>query len=483
MAGIIAFGAYVPRYRLDRKLIFKAMGWFNPATFGAARGEKAVANHDEDSITMAVAAARDLLAGRDTQEIDALYLASTTLPYAERQNAAIVAAALDLQPGDRSMDIGGSLRAGTSALLTALDAVRAGDCSKALVCAADGRLGKLGGKSEHVFGDGAASFLMGTDGVIAEFLGGASMSADLADHRRSSSDRFDRSWEERWIRDEGYIKLIEAAATACLDRCGLDPPDIDRVVVACPDHRALGVFARRWGLPRERFQDNLVAGVGDTGAALAPMMLAAALEQASPGEKVLVLGYGSGADALLFETTDAISLAPRGLGISGHLACKAELGSYEKFAVFRRLLPLDLGIRGESMAPTAFSVLWRDRSTVLSLHGNRCTRCGTPHFPPNRICIHPECGAVDEMEEYPFASREGRLFTYTADMLAFSFDPPQLYGLVDFEGGGRLFLDLTDCSRDELKVGMPVSLSFRRKYLDEQGGVHGYFWKARPRPS
>ena len=85
------------------------------------------------------------------------------------------------------------------------------------------------------------------------------------------------------------------------------------------------------------------------------------------------------------------------------------------------------------------------------------------------------------MERYRFSDRRGRLFTYTRDNLAFSPCPPAMYGMIDFDGGGRYWFDLTDCEPDSLEVDMPVVMSFRRKYLDEPRGISGYFWKASPR--
>ncbi len=472
MAGITSYGVYVPRYRLDRRLIFRAMGWFNPSTASAARGTKAVANYDEDSLTMAWAAAWPLV---DGEAPGAMYLASTTLPYSERQNSAIVAAALDLPDDTRTMDVTGSTAAGIEALAAALR-----EPGPVLVTSSDVRLGKPGGKAEHLFGDAAAAFMVGDDGVQARLLGMTSLHRDFVDKRRPAGEPFAHGWEERWVRDEGYVKLVLAGLTDCLGRCGVEPAEVDRWVVAVPDVRAAKAMSRRLGVPVERFQDNLVRTIGDTGAALGPMMLAAALEQAGPGEKILVAGYGSGVDVLLFETTDLISRGPSGPGLQERLEATVPLEPYERYTVFRGLVPLDVGIRGESVAPTAFSVLWRDREAMLSLHGNRCKRCGTPQFPPQRICVNPGCGAIDEHEPYPFARRAGKIFTYTADMLAFTYDPPALYGLVDFEGGGRLFLDFTDCTPDDLAVGAQVEMVFRRKYLDEARGVHGYFWKAKP---
>jgi len=480
MAGIVSFGAYIPRLRLSRKLIHQAMGWFNPATASAARGERAVANHDEDSLTLLVAAGRDALAGRERTQVDGLVVASTSLPYAERQNGAIAAAALDLPEGARTTDLGGSTRSGTSAVLAGLDAVAAGSCREVLVAAADCRQARSGSRQEHLYGDAGAALLLGDEGCLATLVASASVHADLGDLRRPVGEEFPRLWEERWARDEGPARFLRQAAQECLRRADVAPAALARVVVAGADARLAGALLKKLGLPPDRLQDNLASTVGDAGAALPLLLLAAALEQAAPAEDILVLSYSSGADALLFRTTDRIADSRPARGVAGHLARRSPLESYEKLLAFRRLLPLELGIRGETVAPTALSVLWRNRRAFYGLYGHRCTRCGTPHFPPLRTCVVPGCGAVDEFSPYPFADRTGTLFTYTSDNLAFSVDPPALYGLVDYAGGGRLFLDLTDCRAEELAVGLSVEPTFRRKYLDPAGGVHGYFWKACP---
>lgn len=117
---------------------------------------------------------------------------------------------------------------------------------------------------------------------------------------------------------------------------------------------------------------------------------------------------------------------------------------------------------------------------ILGLVGFKCGRCGTPQYPPQEICANPNCGAVGEMDVYRFSDKKGHLFTYTGDVLAFSPSPPAIYCTVDFEGGGRWLFDLTDCDLDSLEVGMPVEMTFRRKYHDVSRGVHAYFWKAMP---
>ncbi len=481
MPGITAYGAYLPWQFLDRKRIFSAMGWFSPATFGVARGHKAVANHDEDSLTLAVAAARDCLAGEDAFELDALVVASTTLPYQERQNAAVAAAALNAGDALRCQDVTGSLRCGTTALLDALDGVAAGSLSRALVTAADSRLGKMGGPAEHVLGDAAAAVAVGDEGVLAELVASTSVSADFPDHLRAAGDRFDRVWEERWVASAGYARLLPQAVGALLDQAGLEPGDVEHYALACPAPRVLAGLGKRLGVPPERLQDNLAGEVGDAGAALPLLMLVGALESAAPGDRIVLAGFGSGCDALLLRCTDRLPEARDGRrGLAGHLAIRAELDSYEKYAVFRRLLPLEVGIRGEANPITAQSVLARDRCAILGLMGGRCKTCGTPQYPVERVCANLECRTYDHMEPYAFSGRPATAFTFTGDNLAFSLDPPAIYGLVDFEGGGRMQLDFTDCRLPELSMGLPLELVFRRKYLDEQRAMSGYFWKARP---
>src|SRR4030042_879564 len=121
MVGIKSYGAYIPRYRINHNTIFLSVGFLG--TFPAP-GENAVANYDEDTLSMAVAADIDCLSGMERERVDGLYLATTSQPYLLRQNSAIVATALDLQPGIRTADFVGSTKAGTSALLSACDAVK-----------------------------------------------------------------------------------------------------------------------------------------------------------------------------------------------------------------------------------------------------------------------------------------------------------------------------------------------------------------------
>lgn len=142
MKGITNYGVSLPYYRIKRETILEAMGWFNPGLAALKSGEKAVANHDEDSLTLAVAAGQSCFSDVDRSGIDALYLASTTLPYQERSNAGIALGALNLPPECMTAEFGAEVKCGVTALTSALSKE---DDNSALVCASDCRLGKSGG--------------------------------------------------------------------------------------------------------------------------------------------------------------------------------------------------------------------------------------------------------------------------------------------------------------------------------------------------
>jgi 3-hydroxy-3-methylglutaryl CoA synthase len=477
--GILDYGVCLPHYRIRRKTIQEAMGWFNPSLAGLAQGEKAVANHDQDSLALAVGAGMDALADLDRGRVEVLFLASTTLPYQERSNAAIAAAALDLPPEARTAEFSGDLKAGVSALVSAL---REDNPGLVVVAASDCRLGMAGGANETLFGDAAAALVVGDGDPVAVLRGHHVLTCDFADHRRAHGDAFVRSWEERWVREEGYTRFIPQVIKGLLEGCGLTPDQIARVIFppgggGGRDH---GALAKLLGLNADQIQDPLTAAVGHSGAAHPLLMLAGALEAARPGDRIAMVGYGSGAEALLLEVTEALSGLKRRHKLQRDLAYRREMDSYPKYLAFKGAVRKEAGIRGEEIAPTSLSLTWRERDSVLRLAGGRCRACGTPQFPRERICVNPECGALDHMDDYPFSRLQARLFTYTADHLAYCEDPPQLYGIVDFDGGGRYWFDLTDCQLSSLQVGQPLAMTFRRKYQDPARGLYGYFWKAMP---
>ncbi len=480
MAGICSYGGYVPRYRLDRKKIFQSMGWMNAATFGLARGEKAIANFDEDALTMAVSAGMNLLDGEDRSKLEGCYVASTTMPFKERQNAGVIAGALAMEDNVRSADFSGSLKSGTTALISAIEAVESGRINNIVVCASDSRLGKMGSPQEMIFGDAAAAFLVGTENVIAEFKGSYSLTYDFVDHYRGKTAIFDRQWEERWIRDLGYDKFIPQAVAGLLEKTGLKITDFAKVIYPCYFPAERRKLNKTLGLEDGVVQDEMLGEVGETGSAQPMIMLAKALEEAKPGDKILVLSFGNGCDAICLEVTDAIKNVTGKRGISECLANRAELDNYTKYIAWRNMAPIEIGLRGEEDTWTRWSLSWRSRKAILGLCGTKCKKCGTTQFPPQRICVNPDCGAIDQMEDFYFSDKRGKIFSYTGDNLAASFNPPNIYGNIEFDVGARYMFNITDCDLDMLKIGMPVNFSFRIKYYDANRDITRYFWKAVP---
>jgi hydroxymethylglutaryl-CoA synthase len=471
MAGIASYGAYIPIYRLNRAEITNAWGGMFPVP-----GEKAVAGYDEDSITMAVAAARDCLKGVDRSKVDRLYFASTTSPYKEKMAASIVAGALGLRRDLYAMDFAGSLRAGTNALRAAIDAVDAKAAKCVLVTCAETRLGAPKGDKEITFGDGAAAFLVTSTGVAANIEGSYAIFQEFHENWRSDKDTFVRSWEERFIREAGYTKLVPEAIGVAMKQCKVAAADITKAAIFAADPRLLGNVAGKIGFdPMAQLQDPMFMTVGNTGAALPLMMLVAAMEDAKAGDRLMCVGYGDGCDVLIMKTTEGIEKIKDKRGIKHHLEAKKMIPNYMKYVLWRGLMETDPPSR-PPINHISVPALWRDREWGLSLTGQRCKNCKTPQYPPQRVCVI--CQAQDNFEPYHFTDVKATLTSFSHDNLAASIDPPTTIAAVDFVEGGRIIFNMTDRDPEEVKTGMPLEMVFRQVHYWE--GIHNYWWKCAP---
>jgi 3-hydroxy-3-methylglutaryl CoA synthase len=475
--GITGFGAYIPRLRLERQRIVDANTWINAGLKAYARGARSMCNWDEDAVTMAVDAARDGLSGVDRSTLHAVHVASTSLPFSDRQNAGVIAEALNLPEAVATLDIGSSQRAGTSALVNALSAARTAK-GPVLVVAAEHRRTRTGSVEEVLYGDGAAALLVGKERVIAKPLGAYSLSVDFVDHYRGQNHEFEYGWEERWVRDEGYLKIAPRAIERALAEARVAPEAIDRFILPCPLARVPEAVAQAVGIRADAVADSLQADCGMTGAAHPILQLAHALEMSKPGDRILVAGWGQGLDVVVLEVTDAIrELAPR-RGVGGALRRRRAETNYDKFMTFNGLLNKDLGKRAEGDRQTALSTLYRNRGMLTGFVGGKCGTCGTVQFPRAHYCVSPDCDALDSQSTHPMADTPGRVLTWTADFLTFSPDPPAYFGMVEFEGGGRVMLDFSDVDPETLDIGVPIRMQFRIREIDDERGFRKYFWKA-----
>ena len=482
MFGINAYGAYIPRARLQKSVMAEANQWFDASLGGLAKGERAICNWDEDSITMAVEAGQDCLSLLDPASVDTLYLASTSFPFSDRQNSVLVGDALNLGNQLKALDIAASQRCATSALIALLE--RGGDGKEnALLVASEHRRSRAGSRQEMLWGDAAAALGIGGDEVIAEYLGSVSIADNFVDHYRGEGESIDYDWEERWIRDEGFLRAVPQAVEALLEKTGVAVADIAHFVMPSDQSRAPGAVAKKLGIKAEALIDNHIERCGVAGAAHPLLLLTAALEAAKPGELILVTGFGQGVDAILLRATDKIASRRPATGFAGALQRRREDRNYQRFLSFNDLVDREIGKRGETDKQSYLTAMYRRDKLLTRFSGGKCRECGTVQVPKERYCVNPECHALDSQDDYPLAGVSGRIKTWTADRLTFDWNPPAYFGMVEFEGGAKLMMDFTEVQAGAVESGVAVTPHFRIRQFDPQRGFRKYFWKAIPEQS
>lgn len=476
MPGIIDFGSYLPYYRLKRRDIGAA--WALTQAMPLLLGERTVASFDEDSATMAVEAVLNCLAGRDNNPIDGLFFASTSPPLAEKSSAALIAAACDLTGVTRSADFGHSLRAGTTALQAALDAVKAGSAQNIVVVAADMRQAAPGTIHEAVFGDGAAAILVGQgEAVLLDLVAQYHLSAPVIDAWRPAHARYLRTDDEAYTTAKGYNALTTQALDGLLAKASANTPpaQIDHVIASAPDGRSYMNLARKSPLAPAFNQEPLLMQAGNLGTASVLAQLASVLEsgQVKPGQTIALVGYGDGADAFLFRATEALARRAPRRRVMDWLARKAYLPSYNLALFFRE------GVKGKEPYPvdlepwTSLPLQHREQISLLNFHGVQCEACGAVWWPIRSHCY--ECGG-QAMRDIKL-SRRGKVASYTTEWATPSPLPPTGMVVVDNEAGGRLTTPLCDGAPDSLKIGAEVEFTLR--ILHQAKGLPHYTWKVR----
>lgn len=476
ISGIKSFGAFIPRRRLQRAAIAAAHSWAFPSLKGLGKGERSMCGWDEDVITMAVEAGRDCLRGGSVEAIASLALASTTAPYSDINNAMFVGAALRLPTSASAGDVGGSTRAGLSALITACNSNAAGD---ALVIASEKRSAKPGSVQEMQVGCGAGAVAVGSgDGLLARFLGSETVSVPFIDHFRKAGTDFDYSWEERWIRDEGIAKIVPQAVSRLLKRINVAADKLAHFGLSGGPAKSDAAVAKMLKLAPEKILPDMQAQVGDTGAAQPLLLLVAALEKAKAGEVIVIGSFAQGCEVVAFEMLqDAPAVAGR-RGLAGSIANRIEETAYLKLLSNDGHIDLDWGMRAETDHKTALTQLYRSADQIFGLVGGKCTACEQVQFPRMPTCVN--CGASDTQKPYGLADEPAKVATHTADWLQYSPSPPLYMGLVQFDCGARLLMEVVDVGPKGLDVGTPLAMTFRMKERDRLRGWDRYFWKATP---
>jgi 3-hydroxy-3-methylglutaryl CoA synthase/uncharacterized OB-fold protein len=463
--GIVAAAGYVPFRRLQRAEIAKTFG------AGGGKGTRAVASYDEDTTTMGVEAGRYALRCAPGVTVDELWFSTAAPAYLDKTNATAIHAALRLDTSAPALDLGGAARSAIGALRLALE--RSGNT---LVVTADRRDGLPTGPDEAAGGDGAAAVLVGDGGgsapVIAEYLGSGTATEEFVDRWRTPGDARSKVWEERFGETK-YVPLGEQAWNAALKAAELTPDQVDRVVVTGLHARAVRSLTKRLGARDGAVVDDLAASVGNTGAAHASLLLAGALETSEPGAVIAVVVLADGAEVLLFRTTDALGAYSAARPVAAQIETAADL-PYGKFLSWRDMVTVEPPRRPEPSRISA-SAAGRSEEWKLGFVGSKERGSGDLHLPPARVSA---TGAVDEMDPAPMAEVAATVVTFTVDRLAYSPSPPIVFAVVDFDGGGRFPVELTDVDADAVAIGDRVEMTFRRLFTAD--GIHNYFWKARP---
>lgn len=477
--GIVAFGGYVPQLRLHRSAASKANAWANPSLRGLAKGTRAFASWDEDAVTMAVEAGRDAWPLEHRERLRGIVLASTTPPFADRLNAGIAAGALGLGHGVLALDMGGSMRAGTSALIAG-QALSAATSGPVLVAAAEMRRAKPGSAQEFANGDAAAAIVLGNEGVLAETVATHSVAHDFVGHFRSSGEPHDYGWEERWVREEGYLKIAVAAGQEVLAKGGVDAGNIDTFLLPTSLSRVDAAIAKALGIAAEAIGDSLKDGLGYAGAAHGLLMLASALERAEPGQIILLLDFANGCDAILLRTTEAIKEFRPQRGIARWHDAGVETEDYMRFLSYKGEVALEWGARAEFGNKYALTAEHRHSRDMLGFVGGKDRQTGVVQFPKSPMAVGPGAMGVAEYDDVPLADLPARIIACTADWLTYHPSPPFYFGLVQFENGARMPMEFVDVGSGSIDIGAEVEMRFRIKEIDRTRGYRHYFWKATP---
>ena len=462
MPGIVSYGAYVPYWRLQRSAISQALG------SGGGKGTRSVASYDEDTTSLGVEAARVALrqAPEGTQPGDVVF--TTTAPaYADKTNATTIHAALDLPSSVGAYDLVGAVRSNVVACTLA---GRLGG----LAVLADIRTGLPGSADESGGGDAAVALVFGDGpGVLAETIGGATASAEFLDRWRLPGEVSSRQWEERFG-EHAYAPLVDEAVSAALKSAGIGVDDVDHAIVTGLHARAVNAARRSLGFRADAVADDLTALVGNTGAAHGPLVLADVLDRAAPGATIALVQLADGVDVWLLRTTDALAAYQRERTVRDAIATTRDDLRYAQFLTWRGMLQREPPRRPEPDRPAAPPSLRTDRGKFAFV-GSRDEH-GFVHLPPSRVSM--ESGKIDHMEAVRMADVPATIATFTVDRLAYSLSPPVVAAVIDFDGGGRFQCELTDVDPASVAIGDRVGMTFRRLFTS--GGVHNYFWKARP---
>ena len=463
-ACISGIGGYLPLLRLDRKAAAKHYAWAGLAM--PRNGMRTVADWDEDPVTMAVESARGLMG----DGLGAVRFASTSAYFSDRSQAGIILDYLALPRSVRTSDAANSRRAGTGALL---DALLSG--GEELVMAAEKRVTQAGSAAQLSYGDGAAAVRTGAEGA-ARLIGHASISHDLVDRYVSRDHPYPYFYEERFIRDVAVPGIFVPAIRAACEAAGIEPGAITHAACAEPVSGCWRAAAKKLGITAPNHCERLADEVGDLGTAQALYGLGLACAAAGAGDIVLLVGFGNGADALLFEVTGEV---PGAAAMADALGEGRMITDVMRFLNLAGAVDLDWGMRAEFELKAQASMMERVGHDITGFIGGRDEH-GNVQFPKSAIPVNPAARGPEKYVDVRLAEEQARIVSVTADRLTYHPDPPLDYGLVQFDNGARLLMEMVNRPDKGFAVNDRVMMRPRIKSQNRALGFRTYFWKAAP---
>lgn len=468
-ATIQGAGGYLPLLVMARKTLRAELSWSGLG--GGAKGARRVAGWDEDALTLATEAAR-LVVSPDAPVPSRVSFATTSAAFTDRSHAVILSEALGLPAEVDTLDLGLSRRSAVAALARAL---RSGAQGSELIAAGERRAAAPGNALQGAWGDGGAAVLVGEGPGLAKLLGAGRISMDLLDHFTSAESGLPYSAEERFSRDVAVSHCVIPAVKAALRDAGVEAASITLAVVAEPVSGTYAAAARKLGLTAPNLLDAVALEAGDLGTAAPLFGLALALEKAEPGARILLCGFGNGCDALILEVEANAGTNRTTQALLEGVA----LTSVSRFWSLSGALQLDWGPRAEVNQKISPSVLARHGRDMHGFIGGR-DATGNVQFPKTPVAVNPDLEGRASYQDVPLRDLVAKMVSITSDRLNFTPDPPFNFGLVQFENGARVVMEVCDSEGAAPAVGDPLRMRFRIKSIDRQRKFRSYFWKAAP---
>jgi hydroxymethylglutaryl-CoA synthase len=343
MVGIVGYGAYVPRNRITAEEI--ASVWNeDPEKIkaGLLIREKSVPSPDEDTVTIAVAAAKNALnvAQLDAEKLGALFIGSESHPYVVKPSSGIVAEALGAVPNLMAADLEFACKAGTAAMQVCMGLVKSGMIEYGMAIGADTSQGRPGDALEYSAAAGGAAYIMGEKNTIADINETVSFTTDTPDFWRREKQAYP-SHAGRFTGEPAYFKHTEAAVKSLMEKTGEDIQNYDYFVPHQPNGKFPLRLAKNLGIEKDRVMPSLaVMDIGNTYSGASPLGLAKVLDQAKPGDRILMVSYGSGSGSDAFDITvkDGIEAARlKGVPVQDFIDDKNYI-SYGVYVKYRKKL-------------------------------------------------------------------------------------------------------------------------------------------------